>query len=121
MEALLIKFNTIDGVFAVNSDEARGAEQALHGAGRQVKAIVSVGSTFLDTAGISKVSMIAAVVIQRAFSIGERAVTIGAQLLNGEKLPTDVSIPPLLVSRETLDSFPDCCRLVPPTCGGCPQ
>jgi ribose transport system substrate-binding protein len=122
MEALLLKFNTIDGVFAVNSDEARGAETALRGAGRSVKAIVSVGSTILDTAGMSNESMIAAVVIERAFSIGEQAVIIGTKLLKGEKLPSkDVSIQPVLVSRQTLATYPDCCRLVPPTCGGCAQ
>ena len=122
MQALLAQFNNIDGVFAVNSDEARGGEQALRAAGRQVKAIVSIGSTILDTAGMTKESMIAAVVIQKAYSIGEQAVIIGAKLLSGETVPsTDVSISPVLVSRQTLASYPDCCRLVPPTCGGCAQ
>jgi ribose transport system substrate-binding protein len=122
MQALLLKFGNIDGVFAVNSDEARGSEQALRAAGRRVKAIVSVGNTILDTAGLTKESMIAAVVIEKAYSIGEQAVIIGAKLLSGETIPsTDVSIPPVLVSRQTLDSYPDCCRLVPPTCGGCAQ
>jgi ribose transport system substrate-binding protein len=122
MEALLLQFNTIDGVFAVNSDEARGAETAIRGAGRQVKAIVSVGNTILDTVGLTKESMIAAVVIEKAYSIGEQAVIIGARLLSGEKVPsTDVSIPPVLVSRQTLDSYPDCCRRVPPNCPGCPE
>jgi ribose transport system substrate-binding protein len=122
MQALLLKFRNIDGVFAVNSDEARGSEQALRAAGRRVKAIVSVGNTILDTAGLTKESMIAAVVIEKAYSIGEQAVIIGAKLLSGETIPsTDVSIPPVLVSRQTLDSYPDCCRLVPPTCGGCAQ
>jgi ribose transport system substrate-binding protein len=121
MQALLLKFDNIDGVFAVNSDEARGSEQALRSAGRQVKAIVSVGSTFLDTAGLEKGSMIAAVVIEKAYSIGEQAVQIGTKLLNGEKVPTDVSIPPVVVNRQTFESYPDCCRLVPPTCNGCVQ
>jgi ribose transport system substrate-binding protein len=121
MLALLQQFNTIDGVFAVNSDEARGSELALRAAGRKVKAIVSVGATFLDKGDLSKDSMIAAVVIERAYSIGEKAIQIGAKLLNGEKVPKDTFIPPVVVNRETLESYPDCCRLNPPTCGGCVQ
>ena len=123
MVKLLQQFNTIDGVFAVNSDEARGAEwlSAAPSPTRNVKAIVSIGNTILDTSGLTKDSLIAAVVIQKAYSIGEQAVQIGTKLLNGEKVPTDVSISPVVVSRQTLESYPDCCRLVPPTCGGCEQ
>jgi ribose transport system substrate-binding protein len=121
MVALLQKFNTIDGVFAVNSDEARGAETGIRSASpsRNVKAIVSIGNTILDTSGLTKDSLIAAVVIQKAYSIGEQAVQIGTKLLNGEKVPTDVSIPPVVVNRQTLESYPDCCHFVPPKCTGC--
>jgi ribose transport system substrate-binding protein len=119
MRALLLQYDNIDEVFAVNSDEARGSEQALRAAGRKVKAIVSVGGTILDTAGLSGDSMIAAVVIEMAYSIGEQAVQIGTKLLNGENVPTDVSIPPVVVNRQTLESYPDCCHFVPPKCTGC--
>ena len=105
MQNLLLTFDNIDGVFAVNSAEARGAEKALLAAARKVKAIVSVGGTFLDAEGLSKESMLAAVVIEKAYSIGEQAVIIGARLSNGEKpLNTDVLIPPLVVTRETIGS-----------------
>ena len=107
MQGLLTRFPHIDAVFAINDQEAIGASLAarqLHrddpvfygadGAPDAIDAIKDHSSHFVATGA------------QDPYGIGERAVAVANELLNGKPPEQKIEqLQPVLVTRQTVDSY----------------
>jgi ribose transport system substrate-binding protein len=107
MTDLLTAFPKIDAVFSINDPQAVGCDLAAKQAGRKDFFIVSVDGApevvpFLKDPN----SLIAATAAQDPYTMAEKAVSVGYDVMNGKKpeSPT-ILIPVQLVTKENVNSY----------------
>jgi ribose transport system substrate-binding protein len=107
MTDLLTAFPKIDAVFAINDPTAIGCDLAARQAKRTKLFIVSVdGSPDIVPLLKDKDSLIAASAAQDPFTMAQKAVQIGYDIMNGKK-PADerTLIPVELVTRDNVEQY----------------
>src|SRR5246127_1339466 len=107
MTDLLTAFPKIDAVFSINDPQAVGCDLAAKQAGRKAFFIVSVDGApevvpFLKDPN----SLIAATAAQDPYTMAEKAVSVGYDIMNGKKpeSPT-ILIPVQLITKENVNSY----------------
>jgi ribose transport system substrate-binding protein len=107
MTDLLTAFPKIDAVFSINDPQAVGCDLAAKQAGRKDFFIVSVDGApevvpFLKDPN----SLIAATAAQDPYTMAEKAVSVGYNIMNGKKpeSPT-ILIPVQLITKENVNSY----------------
>lgn len=106
MQGLLTRFSKIDAVFAINDPTAIGADLAAKQLGRKEMIITSVdGAPDIEQA-LKSDTLIQASASQDPYAMAQKAVEIGAALLNGQKPePSTILMPSTLVTRDNVGSY----------------
>ena len=108
MTGLLGKHPHVDAVFAINDPTALGAERAAAQAGRSEFFIVSVDGSPRVVQGMQAANArIAATVAQRPSLEAQRAVEIGARLIDGEPAPAQTVLIPVYVVTPKMTAWPE--------------
>jgi ribose transport system substrate-binding protein len=107
MTDLLTAFPKIDAVFSINDPQAVGCDLAAKQAGRKDFFIVSVdGAPEVVPFLKDPTSLIAATAAQDPYSMAEKAVTIGYDIMNGKKPSSPVILIPVqLITKENVNSY----------------
>ena len=107
MTDLLTAFPKIDAVFSINDPQAVGCDLAAKQAGRKDFFIVSVDGApevvpFLKDPN----SLVAATAAQDPYTMSEKAVSVGYDIMNGKKpeSPT-ILIPVQLITKENVNTY----------------
>jgi len=107
MTDLLTAFPKIDAVFSINDPQAVGCDLAAKQAGRKDFFIVSVDGApevvpFLKDPN----SLIAATAAQDPYTMAEKAVSVGYDIMNGKKPEAaTILIPVKLITKENVNSY----------------
>lgn len=106
MQEQLKRYPRIDAVFTINDRQAIGADKAARTAGRTEMIIGSVdGSPDIEVA-LKQRGLIRVSASQDPFVLGQTAVKLGRQLINGNTPENrDVRMPVPLVTRENLLNY----------------
>lgn len=99
MESALARFSHIDAVYAHNDPGAHGAWLAARAAGRE-KSIVFIGIDALPHEGVAYVSQ---GILAASFEYptgGREAVETVLSVLNGEKVPKEITLPSRVFTKE---------------------
>lgn len=107
-QALLTRFDKVDGIFAINDPQAIGTALAAKQVNRIAFVITSVdGAPDIESAlKDANLAQIAASSSQDPFLMARRAVQLGAALLNGQKPDQLVTLlPSVLVTRENVAEY----------------
>ncbi len=102
MESALARFNRIDLVYAHNDPGAHGAYLAAKAAGRD-KTIRFVGIDALPQEGQMYVRQ---GILSASFEYptgGEKAIEIALKILEGEKVPKEITLPSRVFTKETVE------------------
>ena len=107
MTDLLTAFPQIDAVFAVNDPSGIGADLAARQAKRTSLFIAAVdGSPDAVTALKDPQSLFAATAAQDPYTMAQRAVEVGVDVMNAKKLEQDtILIPVELVTRDNVKDY----------------
>ncbi|OXC77416.1 Xylose ABC transporter, periplasmic xylose-binding protein XylF [Caballeronia sordidicola] len=107
MQGLLTRFSKIDAMFAINDPQAVGSDLAIKQFGRRGLFITSVdGSPEVDAALRSGNSSIEASASQNPFAIGQQAVKVGYDIMNGKRPKSSVQlVPSTLVTKANVSSY----------------
>jgi ribose transport system substrate-binding protein len=107
MQGLLTRFPHIDGVFGINDPTSIGADLAAKQLNRTEMKIVSVdGSPDIEASLKQPGSLIIASASQDPFSMAQKAVALGADVLDGKKpAETTVLLPPHLITRQNVADY----------------
>ena len=107
MTDLLTAFPKIDAVFAINDPTAIGCDLAAKQSQRKEFFIVGVdGAPDIVPALKDPSSLIAASAAQDPFSMAEKAVDIGNDIMNGKKPAEDlILIPVELITKDNVDQY----------------
>jgi ribose transport system substrate-binding protein len=107
MTDLLTAFPKIDAVFAINDPTAIGCDLAAKQAQRKEFFIVGVdGAPDVVPSLRDKESLIAASAAQDPFSMAEKAVNIGNDILNGKKPDQELTLIPVdLITKNNVDQY----------------
>jgi ribose transport system substrate-binding protein len=107
MTDLLTAFPKIDAVFAINDPTAIGCDLAAKQAQRKEFFIVGVdGAPDIVPALKDPSSLIAASAAQDPFTMAEKAVDIGNDIMNGKKPAEDlILIPVELITKDNVDQY----------------
>ncbi len=107
MQGLLTRFPHLDGVFGINDPSSIGADLAAKQLHRTEIKIVSVdGSPDIEAALKQPGSLIIASASQDPFTMSEKAVALGAEVLDGKKpAETTVLIEPKLITRQNVGEY----------------
>src|SRR6516162_5746660 len=107
MSDLLTAFKKIDAVFAINDPTAIGCDLAAKQAQRKDFFIVGVdGAPDIVPALKDKDSLIAASAAQDPFTMAEKAVDIGNDILNGKKPEQPLTLIPVdLITKDNVDQY----------------
>jgi ribose transport system substrate-binding protein len=107
MTDLLTAFPKIDAVFAINDPTAIGCDLAARQAKRTTLFIVSVdGSPDIVPLLKDKDSLIAASAAQDPFTMAERAVQIGYDIMNGKKPANARTLIPVdLITKDNVEQY----------------
>lgn len=107
MQGLLTRFSRIDGVFAVNDQEAIGASLAARQLGRTDPLFFGVdGSPDAVQAINDKQTRILATGAQDPYALAQRAVEVAFDVLNGKPPANKVEqLKPVLVTRDNIDTY----------------
>ena len=107
MQGLLTRFSKIDAMFAISDPQAVGSDLAVKQFGRRDLFITSVdGSPDVNAALKSGSSSIEASASQNPFVIGQQAVEIGNDIMNGKKPKSRVVlVPSKLVTKANVSSY----------------
>jgi ribose transport system substrate-binding protein len=107
MSDLLVSFRHVDAVFAINDPTAIGCDLAARKAGRTDFFIVGVdGSPQGVEALKQKDSLFEATSAQDPYSMAQKAVEAGYQVLQGKKLDQDVILIPVkLITRDNVNEY----------------
>lgn len=107
MTDLLTAFPKIDAVFSINDPQAVGCDLAAKQAGRKDFFIVSVdGAPEVVPFLKDPTSLIAATAAQDPYTMAEKAVSVGYDVMNGKKpeSPT-ILIPVRLITKENVNTY----------------
>jgi ribose transport system substrate-binding protein len=107
MQGLLTRFAHIDGVFGINDPTSIGADLAAKQLKRTEMKIVSVdGSPDIEAALKQPGSLIIASASQDPFVMAQKAVVMGADVLDG-KPPAEktVLLMPRLITRQNIGEY----------------
>lgn len=107
MTDLLTAFSKIDAVFAINDPTAIGCDLAAKQAKRKEFFIVGVdGAPAVVPLLRDKESLITASAAQDPFTMAEKAVNIGNDILNGKKPEQELTLIPVeLITKENVDQY----------------
>ena len=107
MESLFQRFAHIDAVFAINDNEAIGASLAAHQLHRTDPLFFGVdGSPDAVAAIKDRETRVMATGAQDPYAIGQRAVEVANNLLNGKPPSSKVEeLKPVLVTQEIVDQY----------------
>jgi ribose transport system substrate-binding protein len=107
MTDLLTAFPKIDAVFAINDPTAIGCDLAAKQAQRKEFFIVGVdGAPDIVPALKDPSSLIAASAAQDPFTMAEKAVDIGYDVMNGKKPAQDLTLIPVdLITRDNVNQY----------------
>jgi ribose transport system substrate-binding protein len=107
MTDLLTEFPKIDAVFAINDPTAIGCDLAAKQAQRKDFFIVGVdGAPDIVPSLRDKESLIAASAAQDPFTMAQKAVNIGNDILNGKKPDQDLTLIPVdLITKDNVDQY----------------
>jgi ribose transport system substrate-binding protein len=107
MTDLLTAFPKIDAVFSINDPQAVGCDLAAKQAGRKDFFIVSVdGAPEVVPFLKDPTSLIAATAAQDPYTMSEKAVTIGYDIMNGKKPASAVTLIPVqLITKDNVNSY----------------
>jgi ribose transport system substrate-binding protein len=107
MTDLLTAFPKIDAVFSINDPQAVGCDLAAKQAGRKDFFIVSVdGAPEVVPFLKDPTSLIAATAAQDPYTMSEKAVTIGYDIINGKKPASPLTLIPVqLITKDNVNSY----------------
>jgi len=107
MQGHLIRFPKVDAVFTVCDPQATGADIAAKQAKRKEFFITSVDAApDIETAPKSGNSLIQASASQDPYAMGEQAVQVGYEIMNGKKPDNAVVLmPSLLVTKDNVADY----------------
>ena len=107
MQGLLTRYPHLDGVFGINDPSSIGADLAAKQLHRSEMKIVSVdGSPDIEASLKQQGSLIIASASQDPYTMAERAVELGAQVLDGKTLAqSTVLLAPKLITRENVAQY----------------
>jgi ribose transport system substrate-binding protein len=107
MTDLLTAFPKLDAVFAINDPTAIGCDLAAKQSQRKEFFIVGVdGAPDIVPALKDNTSLIAASAAQDPFTMAEKAVDIGNDIMNGKKPAEDLILIPVdLITRDNVDQY----------------
>jgi ribose transport system substrate-binding protein len=107
MTDLLTAFPKIDAVFSINDPQAVGCDLAAKQAGRKDFFIVSVdGAPEVVPFLKDPTSLIAATAAQDPYTMSEKAVTIGYDIMNGKKPASAVTLISVqLITKDNVNSY----------------
>ncbi len=108
MQSLLTRFPKVDGIFAINDPQVIGCNLAAKQQGRSGIVMTSVdGAPDIEAALKDPASpMIQASASQDPFTMAEKAVDVGVDLLNGQKPAALITLmPSKLVTRENVNTY----------------
>jgi ribose transport system substrate-binding protein len=107
MTELFAAFPKIDAVFAINDPTAIGCDAAAKQAQRKDFFIVGVdGAPAVVPALKDPNSLIAASVAQDPYSMGEKAVEIGYNIMNGKKPDQELTLLPVdLITKDNINQY----------------
>ena len=107
MQGHLIRFPKIDAVFTVCDPQATGADLAAKQAGRNEFFIASVDAApDIETALKSGNSLIQASASQDPYAMGQQAVQIGYEIMNGKKPDNpEILMPSILVTKDNVENY----------------
>ena len=107
MQGQLTRFPKIDAVFTVCDPQATGAELAARQLGRKEFFITSVDAApDVETALKSGNSLIKASASQDPYAMGQQAVQIGYEIMNGKKPDNPVILmPSILVTKDNVADY----------------
>lgn len=103
-ENILQSYSDIDAVFAASDLMALGAVEAISSSGREPGDIIVVGfDAHREAVDAIRSGSMHATIAQNPFEIGRAGVENAYKLLNGEEIPSDITIDIELITRQTLD------------------
>jgi ribose transport system substrate-binding protein len=107
MTELLAAFPKIDAVFAINDPTAIGCDAAAEQARRKDFFVVGVDAAPEVVPALKDPnSLIAASVAQDPYSMGEKAVEIGYNIMNGKKPEQELTLLPVdLITKDNIDQY----------------
>ena len=107
MQGLLTRYQHLDGVFAINDPSAIGADLAAKQLGRTELKIASVdGSPDIEASLKQAGSLVICSASQDPYTMAERAVSLGNDVLNGHKpAETTVLLAPELITRQNVGEY----------------
>ncbi|MDQ2803249.1 MAG: ABC transporter substrate-binding protein [Pseudomonadota bacterium] len=107
MQGLLTRFPHIDGVFGINDPTSIGADLAAKQLHRTEMKIVSVdGSPDIEASLKQAGSLIIASSSQDPYTMAQKAVSLGAEVLDGKKpAETTVLLAPKLITRQNVGEY----------------
>jgi ribose transport system substrate-binding protein len=107
MTDLLTAFPKIDAVFSINDPQAVGCDLAAKQAGRKDFFIVSVdGAPEVVPFLKDPTSLIAATAAQDPYTMAEKAVSIGYDIINGKKPASPLTLIPVqLITKDNVNSY----------------
>ncbi len=107
MTDLLTAFPKIDAVFAINDPTAIGCDLAAKQSQRKDFFIVGVdGAPDIVPSLRDKESLIAASAAQNPYTMAEKAVNIGNDILNGKKPDQELTLIPVdLITKDNVDQY----------------
>lgn len=107
MQGLLTRYPHLDGVFGINDPSSIGADLAAKQLNRTEMKIVSVdGSPDIEASLKQPGSLIIASASQDPYTMAQRAVALGAEVLAGKTPPqTTVLLAPKLITRQNVAQY----------------
>lgn len=106
MTNLMQAHHGIDGIFSANDEMALGAAQALGGkSGDSVKVVAFDGTP--DGLRAVRRGTLTATVAQQPKLLGRKAVDRAMRIAHGRRVPHQVRVPVVLVTRKNVSSFED--------------
>jgi ribose transport system substrate-binding protein len=107
MQGYLTRYPKLDAIFAINDPQAIGSDLAAKQLHRSGIVITSVdGSPEIEAALKSPDSLIQASSSQDPYSMAQKAISIGYDVMNGKAPATEMTlIPSTLITRDTVNSY----------------